>query len=53
MDEAKNHALLRRSVEALPSGGAVVISELCESAPKLAPIGRGNKCIILHEDLQR
>jgi hypothetical protein len=27
-DEAKNRALLRRSFEALPSGGAVVISEL-------------------------
>lgn len=27
-DEAKNRALLRRSFEALPSGGAVMISEL-------------------------
>ena len=36
-DEAKNRALLRRSFEALPSGGAVVISELLVNDEKTGP----------------
>lgn len=36
-DEAKNRALLRRSFEALPSGGAVVISELLANDEKTGP----------------
>ncbi|HEY0832294.1 MAG TPA: methyltransferase [Azospirillum sp.] len=36
-DEAKNRALLRRSFEALPSGGAVVISELLVNDDKTGP----------------
>ena len=35
--EAKNRALLRRSFEALPSGGAVVISELLVNDEKTGP----------------
>ncbi|HEY1339232.1 MAG TPA: methyltransferase [Bryobacteraceae bacterium] len=36
-DEAQNRALLRRSFEALPSGGAVVISELLVTDEKTGP----------------
>ncbi len=36
-DEVKNRALLRRSFEALPSGGAVVISELLVNDEKTGP----------------
>ncbi|MGO8185482.1 methyltransferase [Rhizobium leguminosarum] len=36
-DEAKNRALLRRSFEALPSGGAVIISELVVNDEKTGP----------------
>ena len=36
-DEAKNRALLRRSFEALPSGGAVVVSELLVNDEKTGP----------------
>lgn len=36
-DEAKNRALLRRSFEALPGGGAVVISELLVNDEKTGP----------------
>ena len=36
-DEAKDRALLRRSYEALPSGGAVVISELLVNDDKTGP----------------
>ncbi len=36
-DEARNRALLRRSFEALPSGGAVVISELLVDDAKTGP----------------
>jgi hypothetical protein len=36
-DEAKNRALLRRSFEALPGGGAVVISELLVDDEKTGP----------------
>lgn len=36
-DEAKNRALLSRSFEALPSGGAVVISELLVNDEKTGP----------------
>ena len=36
-DEAKNRALLRRSFKALPSGGAVVISELLVNDEKTGP----------------
>ena len=36
-DEAKNRAMLRRSFEALPSGGAVVISELLVNDEKTGP----------------
>jgi len=36
-DEAKNRALLRRSFDALPSGGAVVISELLVNDEKTGP----------------
>ena len=36
-DEAENLALLRRSFEALPSGGAVVISELLVNDEKTGP----------------
>ena len=36
-DETKNRALLRRSFEALPSGGAVVISELLVNDEKTGP----------------
>jgi hypothetical protein len=36
-DEAQNRALLRRSFEALPSGGAVVISELLVDDEKTGP----------------
>jgi hypothetical protein len=36
-DEAKDRALLRRSFEALPSGGAVVISELLVNDEKTGP----------------
>jgi hypothetical protein len=36
-NEAKNRALLRRSFEALPSGGAVVISELLVNDEKTGP----------------
>ena len=36
-DEPKNRALLRRSFEALPSGGAVVISELLVNDEKTGP----------------
>jgi hypothetical protein len=36
-DEAKNRTLLRRSFEALPSGGAVVISELLVNDEKTGP----------------
>jgi 3-hydroxy-5-methyl-1-naphthoate 3-O-methyltransferase len=36
-DEAKNRALLRRSFAALPSGGAVVISELLVNDEKTGP----------------
>ncbi|MGO8479436.1 methyltransferase [Rhizobium leguminosarum] len=36
-DEAKNRALLRRSFEALPSGGAVIISELLVNDEKTGP----------------
>src|SRR5204862_3334430 len=36
-DEAKNRALLRRSFETLPSGGAVVISELLVNDEKTGP----------------
>ena len=36
-DEAKNRVLLRRSFEALPSGGAVVISELLVNDEKTGP----------------
>ena len=36
-DEAKNRALLRRSFAALPSGGAVVISELLVNDDKTGP----------------
>lgn len=36
-DEAKNRALLRRSFEALPSGGAVVIRELLVNDEKTGP----------------
>lgn len=36
-DEAKNCALLRRSFEALPSGGAVIISELLVNDEKTGP----------------
>jgi len=36
-DAAKNRALLRRSLEALPSGGAVVISELLVNNEKTGP----------------
>src|SRR5262249_7804734 len=36
-DEAKNRALLRRSFEALPSGGTVVISELLVNDEKTGP----------------
>ena len=36
-DEAKNRALLRRSFEALPDGGAVVISELLVDDEKTGP----------------
>ena len=36
-DEAKNRAPLRRSFEALPSGGAVVISELLVNGEKAGP----------------
>ncbi|WP_245277598.1 acetylserotonin O-methyltransferase [Mesorhizobium sp. L48C026A00] len=36
-DEAKNRALLRRSFGALPSGGAVVISELLVNDEKTGP----------------
>jgi 3-hydroxy-5-methyl-1-naphthoate 3-O-methyltransferase len=36
-DEAKNRALLRRSFDALPSGGAVVISELLVDDDKTGP----------------
>lgn len=37
-DEATNRALLRRSFEALPSGGAVVISELLVDDEKTGPV---------------
>lgn len=37
-DEAKNRALLSRSFEALPSGGAVVISELLVNDEKTGPV---------------
>ncbi|HYG91077.1 MAG TPA: methyltransferase [Azospirillum sp.] len=37
-DEAKNRALLRRSYEALPSGGAVVVSELLVNDDKTGPV---------------
>ena len=37
-DEAKNRTLLRRSFEALPSGGAVVISELLVNDEKTGPV---------------
>src|SRR5688500_11519616 len=36
-DEAKNRALLRRSFEALPRGGAVIISELLVNDQKTGP----------------
>jgi hypothetical protein len=36
-NEAKNRALLRRSYEALPSGGVVVISELLVNDDKTGP----------------
>lgn len=36
-DEAKNRALLRRSFDALPKGGAVVISELLVNDEKTGP----------------
>ncbi|MBR0822820.1 methyltransferase [Bradyrhizobium liaoningense] len=36
-EEAKNRALLRRSFEALPSGGAIVISELLVNDEKTGP----------------
>lgn len=36
-DEAKNRALLRRSFEALPDGGAVIISELLVNDEKTGP----------------
>ncbi|MGE0750566.1 MAG: methyltransferase [Variibacter sp.] len=36
-DEAKNRALLRRSFEALPSGGTVIISELLVNDEKTGP----------------
>src|SRR4029079_4948893 len=36
-DEAKNRALLRRSFEALPSGGALIISELLVNDEKTGP----------------
>jgi 3-hydroxy-5-methyl-1-naphthoate 3-O-methyltransferase len=36
-DEAKNRALLRRSFKALPSGGAVVVSELLVNDEKTGP----------------
>ncbi len=36
-DEAKDRAMLRRSFEALPSGGAVVISELLVNNEKTGP----------------
>ncbi|MCW1754097.1 methyltransferase [Rhizobium sp. 1AS12] len=36
-DEANNRALLRRSFEALPSGGAVIISELLVNDEKTGP----------------
>jgi predicted O-methyltransferase YrrM len=36
-DEAKNRALLRRSFEALPRGGAVVVSELLVNNDKTGP----------------
>lgn len=36
-DEPKNRALLRRSFEALPSGGAIVISELLVNDEKTGP----------------
>lgn len=36
-DEAKNRALLRRSFEALPSGGAVVISQLLVNDERTGP----------------
>jgi hypothetical protein len=36
-DEAKNRALLSRSFEALPDGGAVVISELLVNDEKTGP----------------
>ena len=37
-DEAKNRALLGRSFEALPSGGAVVIAELLVNDEKTGPV---------------
>jgi hypothetical protein len=37
-NEAKNRALLRRSFEALPSGGVVVISELLVNDEKTGPV---------------
>jgi hypothetical protein len=36
-DEAKDRALLRRSFEALPSGGAVIVSELLVNDEKTGP----------------
>jgi hypothetical protein len=38
LKKAKNRALLRRSFEVLPSGGAVVISELLVNDEKTGPV---------------